>query len=263
MATSQALPGSAFHPSWTTRGGHRRLRPLSAVEAREPIGVTILVRPGSPDGADACARVGGWVRRAKVGPTAVDPVTGRVQVSGPTVDLARHFGVELERFSWDRDGGVVEYRGHRGPVMVPAEIAGLVVGVYGLDDRPVARSHVRTLDEAALLAAYNPAEVAALYAYPRLPRSDAPRELTAAMIELGGVTHQRDVELSFARLGLPRATPAPATRRPTAGSTPSSPHHLPTSGPAGEPPCWPPMVGSFVSRCGTSSPPAPALRAAA
>lgn len=204
MPPTVALPGSAFHPSWAARPGHRRVRDLTAVEARAPIDLTVLLRDaarGWAAEAEDRRRVMEWAKLAGVRPVAEDAATRRLVLRGPAGRLADLFGVRLERFSWVRRPGA-EYRAHRGPVHVPAEIADQVVGVFGLDDRPVARSQLRTLRSDAALATYDPPELAELYRYPRLAGDGEGVELVAGMIELGGITHAADVELSFRRLGL-------------------------------------------------------------
>src|SRR5207244_4863575 len=135
---------------------------------------------------------------AGASPVAEDPATRRVMLRAPAARLADLFGVRLERFS---GGPSIEYRAHRGPLYVPAEVAEQVVGVFGLDDRPVARSQLRTLGADVALAAYDPPELAELYRYPRLAGDGAGVDLVAGMIELGGLTHPADVDLSFRRLG--------------------------------------------------------------
>ena len=90
-----------------------------------------------------------------------------------------------------------------GPVRLPAHLDRIVEGVYGLDDRPLARSHVRGLDDGrSAVFSYDPPQIASLYDFPRLPNGGEGVELVAAMIELGGVVHPFDLAASFARLGL-------------------------------------------------------------
>src|SRR5438046_192545 len=152
MADAVALHGSAFHPEWTTRTGHQRVRDLSEIEERVPIELTVLLRdPGTGGGAadDDRNRVAHWARGAGVGPIAEDRATRRLTLRGPAGRLAGIFGVRLERFTVEHGGATVGYRGHRGPVMLPAAIAGRVSGVFGLDDRPLARCHLRPLEDRA------------------------------------------------------------------------------------------------------------------
>jgi kumamolisin len=235
MSYSVPLPGSAFHLIDRPRPGHHRARPLTEWERRQPIELTLLLRerrdaPTVPQSlawqqaagararhfepSDAAARhdaspadrdrLAAWARSAGVPVTGENRPARHVTVRAPAARLGELFGVELERFRAPaRDGASVEYRGHLGPVRVPGAIAGVVTGVYGLDDRPVAAPRLRGLDgERPGIVSYDPPEIAAAYAYPRLPGGGAGLHLVAGMIELGGVTHAADLAASFARLGL-------------------------------------------------------------
>jgi kumamolisin len=237
MPDSIPLRGSAYHPAGGTRAGHRRLRKLTAAELREDAGVTLLLRERltGPTTAQSLAwlqslpnrdarnmdlsqltarhgfapadrdRVARWATAAGLQVTFEDAATRRVMVRGTAEQLARAFEVDLERFRWQQpDGRSVEYRGHTGPVHLPAHLDGVIDGVFGLDDRPIARSHVRSLDDGrSAMFAYDAPQIAALYDYPRLPNGGEGLELVAGMIELGGVVHPFDLAASFARLGLP------------------------------------------------------------
>ena len=59
-----------------------------------------------------------------------------VVVAGRSADVAAAFGVSLIRQQQD-DG--TEYRAPDREVQVPAELQGVVEGVFGLDTRPIAR----------------------------------------------------------------------------------------------------------------------------
>jgi kumamolisin len=69
-----------------------------------------------------------------------------VRLNGKVSDLNAAFGVDLQNF--ETKGGR-RYRGRTGKVTVPAAIGEIVVGVYGLDARPVAKPHYRVLAEPA------------------------------------------------------------------------------------------------------------------
>ena len=63
-----------------------------------------------------------------------------VRLSGTIQDLKTAFGVaKLQRYK-TKDA---TFRGRTGPLYVPKELANVVVGVFGLDNRPVAKSHLR------------------------------------------------------------------------------------------------------------------------
>ncbi|MGH9551915.1 MAG: protease pro-enzyme activation domain-containing protein, partial [Terriglobales bacterium] len=61
----------------------------------------------------------------------------RVVLSGTVANFSKAFDVELKRY--EHAGG--SYRGRTGSVHLPEDIADLVQGVFGLDDRPQAKAH--------------------------------------------------------------------------------------------------------------------------
>src|SRR5712671_4883959 len=68
-----------------------------------------------------------------------------VKLAGTIADLATAFGARVNRY---RVGRRI-FRGRTGALSVPKELAQIVVGVFGLDNRPVARPHYRRLDRLA------------------------------------------------------------------------------------------------------------------
>lgn len=68
-----------------------------------------------------------------------------VRLSGTVADLCQAFGVQLQKYKSKE----VVYRGRTGPVYVPSELADIVEGVFGLDNRPVAKPHFRRLQSPA------------------------------------------------------------------------------------------------------------------
>lgn len=117
-------------------------------------------------------------------------------------DFSRAFRTPL--FLYRYAGGV--YRGRTGPIRVPAELDGVVEGVFGLDNRPQARPHVRRLRRLggawphAGAISYTPNQVAKLYDYPQ-PVSG--KGQCIGIIELGGGYTQADLVAYFQRLGIP------------------------------------------------------------
>ena len=234
MSDSVPLSGSTFHALDRPRAGHRRERSLTPHEEQTPLELTLLLRERpatatvqqtlallqTPEHADdhfdaeaVASRhafatedrnlVAHWARANGVEVLGEDPTTRRIGVRAPAARAAQLFGVHLEQFRWQRPGGVVEYRGHLGPVCVPRQIAHAVTGVYGLDDRPIAQPHLVSLDRTRPgIVTYDPPEIAAIYRYPRLPNDGEGLHLVAGIIELGGVTHPAEVGAAFERLGL-------------------------------------------------------------
>jgi len=100
---------------------------------------------------------------------ARSPERRSVVLAGSVAALERAFGVRLTRY--EIPGG--HYRGRTGPVHVPAELAGVVDGVFGLDNRPLGKSWRRPGQAGPVELAANPAE-----AIPGLPpNSYLPPEL--------------------------------------------------------------------------------------
>ena len=84
-------------------------------------------------------------------------------------NFSKAFDVELKRY--EHPGG--SYRGRTGPVHVPAEIADIVQGVFGLDDRPQAKAHFQVRQRATGIRAltpdhsFTPTQLATLYDFPK------------------------------------------------------------------------------------------------
>lgn len=75
-----------------------------------------------------------------------------MRLTGTVGDLSAAFSVKLDIFQV----GEAKYRGRTTPVYLPPELAGIVQGVSGLDNRPVARPHYRRLAAVPPLAAKSP-----------------------------------------------------------------------------------------------------------
>src|SRR6185312_5725149 len=67
------------------------------------------------------------------------PTRCSIMLAGSAADFTAAFGVDLQTYEYP--GGT--YRGRVGPVHIPTDLAPIVQGVFGLDNRPVATRHVR------------------------------------------------------------------------------------------------------------------------
>ncbi|HKN07161.1 MAG TPA: S53 family peptidase [Thermoplasmata archaeon] len=120
-----------------------------------------------------------------------------VRVAGPAGVVGPLFGASLER--WSFPGG--SFRGRTGYLSLPKELEGIAVGVFGLDNRPQARTHfVRHKTFAASDVAYTPPTVAAAYDFPT--GTDGSGE-TIGLLELGGGFSASDLTSYFGQLGVP------------------------------------------------------------
>ena len=122
-------------------------------------------------------------------------------LSGGAEAMGEAFGVVLQQF--EHDGG--SYRGRIGSISVPADLADVVQGVFGLDDRPAATPHFQQYWPARGLAphaaaSFTPPDLARLYNFPTgLDGSGQ----CIAIVELGGGYRTRDLKAYFKGLGLP------------------------------------------------------------
>lgn len=133
-----------------------------------------------------------------------DPARRTVILSGTVAAFSAAFDVELKQY--EHPNGT--YRGRTGPIHLPADLADVVEGVFGLDNRPQARPHFRRRKLAPGLmphvtgGAFTPVQVAALYDFPPGDGSGQ----CIGIIELGGGYRPNDLQNYFQQLGL--ATPS-------------------------------------------------------
>lgn len=123
----------------------------------------------------------------------------RVVLSGTIAALTKAFGADLQCFRAPRFKH--EFRGRTGSLSIPADLQESVIAVLGLDNRPIAKPHFRTVKPAAAAAAvsYTPPQVAALYNFPTDVNGSGQ---TIAIIELGGGYQASDLSNYFSALGI-------------------------------------------------------------
>jgi len=97
-------------------------------------------------------------------------------------------------------------RARLGPILVPLELVGVVTGVFGLDNRPQAKPHLR-ISQSHLASISKPSgfdgnQLAGIYDF---PAGDGKGE-TIALIELGGGYISADIAAFFMALNLPEPT---------------------------------------------------------
>jgi kumamolisin len=128
---------------------------------------------------------------------ASDPGRRTVTLRGTVDAVGRAFGAEqLGLFEHPTAG---PYRARSGPLTVPSELAGVITGVFGLDERPQAVPHLRRLEAYATPRSYTPPQVAAAYSFPT--GVDGTGQ-TVGILELGGGFSQSDLTTYFHGLGV-------------------------------------------------------------
>ncbi len=121
-------------------------------------------------------KIATWAKANKLDVVETSVPMRRLQVQGAIQDVERAFSLELNEYQHPQDG---QFRGREGEVHVPAELFGIVDGVFGLDTRRV--GHPRRRRNTARVAALDslkttpgnpfpgaffPPQVAELYSYP-------------------------------------------------------------------------------------------------
>jgi kumamolisin len=132
-----------------------------------------------------------------------------VFLSGTAAQFEAAFGTRIEHYECQGR----TYRGRAGPLTVPEDLADIVEGVFGIDDRPAAVPHFQRgappersgIRAAAVTASFTPPQLAKLYGFP----ADADGSgQCIGIIELGGGYRSADIRAYFRSLGLqaPRVT---------------------------------------------------------
>ena len=154
---------------------------------------------------DDVAKIAEFAAAHQLAVVESDPARRTVVLSGTVATFSSAFGVTLQQF--EHGGGT--YRGRTGTISVPASLAGIVEGVFGLDDRPQAEPHfqrfqsVGAVTSRAAAASFTPPQLARLYKFPSgLDGSGQ----CIGIIELGGGFKPADIKAYFTGLGLPVPT---------------------------------------------------------
>ena len=148
----------------------------------------------------------------------VDLARRSVRLAGSIANMNEAFGTQIRLYQ-SPDGN---FRGRTGQIYIPAAIGDAVVGVFGLDERPQARTRLRRLTSgirprAAGDVSYAPNAVAQLYDYP----SGTGAGETVAIIELGGGYSSADLNTYFTGLGLSKTPSVTAVGVDGASNTPA------------------------------------------
>jgi len=135
----------------------------------------------------------------------VDLARRSIVLSGTVANMNEAFATELLLFQ-SPEG---MFRGRVGTLYIPRTLADILVGVFGLDERPQARTHFRRLTvhvgpRAAGDTSYTPIAISQLYDYPTTGNGAGQ---TVAIIELGGGFKTADLTSYFGGLKL-KTTPA-------------------------------------------------------
>jgi kumamolisin len=202
---------------------------IGPVPAGERFQITVMLRPraGLPDQAmhaDLAQRryltretfaagygasdedmdaVEAFARKAGMAVVERRPAARSVVLSATAAQVTAAFQTSIEQV--EHAAGISRRRS--APVHVPPELSGIVEGVLGIEDTPIARPFykhstpaMQAADEHAAAAAFTPLDVARLYDFPQgLDGSGQ----CIAIIELGGGYRTTDLKAYFRSLNLP------------------------------------------------------------
>lgn len=154
---------------------------------------------------DDIAKVVDFADKNDLSVVETDPVGRKIVLAGTAAAMSAAFATELQRY--EHPSGT--YRGRTGPIHIPSELNQIIVGVFGLDDRPQAQPHLQLLDKvaspntaSATAVSYTPVQVAQLYDFPADASNDGSGECIA-LIELGGGYKHKDLHTYFKQLNIP------------------------------------------------------------
>ncbi|HEV2652175.1 MAG TPA: S53 family peptidase [Rhizomicrobium sp.] len=125
-----------------------------------------------------------------------DPARRLIKLSGELGPLERAFGTTLQHY--EHLGQI--FRGRRGTLSIPANLAGKVESVLGLDTRPAATPKIVFPRTPSTAASFKPNEIATLYGFPIVPSGT---RQCIGLIELGGGYRDSDTATAFAAMRLP------------------------------------------------------------
>ena len=232
-----AIPGSDRPPMTTVTA-------LEAPNPKDLVSVTVMVRHRTPNlpppgskiisrdeyaehyGADRAdvAKVVQFAADFDLTMGDVSLVRRSIVLIGTVANMNKAFGTQLQMMA--SESGV--FRGRSGQLFVPADLGETITGVFGLDQRPQAKTHFRMRDDdAGVLAvgdtSYTPAQVAQLYGFPAKGNG---KGQTIAIIELGGGFSKADLTAYFGKLGI---SPVPSVTAVSIDGAPNLPVGDPNS----------------------------------
>jgi kumamolisin len=143
---------------------------------------------------DDLSAVERFAHRSGLTVVSVYPNRRSVHVRGPADAIKVAFGTPLNYY----ESPAGRYRGRVGAITLPEDVAPFVDAVLGLDNRPIAKPHLRWHGEPHAARGLFPTEVAKAYNFPSAPIDGQGQ--TIAIIELGGGFRQDDLDTYFASL---------------------------------------------------------------
>jgi kumamolisin len=185
-----------------------------------------------PDDLDAVER---FAASNGLAISSTSPTKRIVRITGKLGSLAKAFNVQLQTLQSPQG----TFRSYTGSVSVPAELSDIIEGVFGFDNTPQARYHLRTKQQqrpqfgyqsaasspAAAPSSYYPPQVAELYNYPTgIDGQVDGQGQCVGIIEFGGGYTMNDLNTYFQDLGITTPPNIVAVSVGRAANNPSTPN---------------------------------------
>ncbi|MCL5054601.1 MAG: S53 family peptidase [Firmicutes bacterium] len=145
-----------------------------------------------------------------------DSAARTLVLEGKASDLNQAFGIQMNRY---QDSKGAQFRAYQGNLQIPKNLAGKVIGVFGLNDRPIVHPYIKILSgkpgapaqgtgpvsgplrpSGLFGTSYNAPQVAQMYNFPK--GTDGSGQ-TIGIIEFGGGYNPSDLQTYFQQLGIP------------------------------------------------------------
>jgi kumamolisin len=215
----------------TTNQGDGTTHALGALEEHLLLSVSLFLRPsveaadgfGAASNADI-ALVLAFAEEAGLTVTGVDRDARLVEMGSSVVALSEAFAVRLLQF---RRREITYFHNDRAPSL-PDELVGVVLGVFGLENFPHFRPHLRFVEDAeagddtAWPAGFTPVQVASFYGFPS-GLDGAGQKI--GIVELGGGYDAASMKQYFVndlKLAMPQIKPVWVGVKASAPSSPPS-----------------------------------------
>jgi len=146
------------------------------------------------------AKIKSFASKNKLTVVSANPAQRSVVLSGSVKALCAAFGVKLQDYEHPQGN----YRGRIGPIYLPEELIPVVVGVFGLDNRCMARPHIAwpkrsKSKKPAQASSFTALQLAQLYNFPT--GLDGTGQCIG-ILEFGGGYNASDLATYFKQLGI-------------------------------------------------------------
>ena len=155
--------------------------PIGLTDPNKQIEITVILRSWPDDGNSA---IKNFAQDNGLKVVRIDPDSLSVTLSGSLDALSKAFGVKLMNYASPRGN----YLGYSGQLTLPGKLADNVLGVFGLDNRPLAYPYFLRLKNLPSIT-YTPNQMASMYDFDSIFDG---RGQCIAIIEFGGGYGEED-----------------------------------------------------------------------